>query len=142
MSNPKDGSSTHGRIPKENCNGDAETKEEQHQSESERDALVKQNHSTTAKFMAVGILRWLGTAVLAVLFYVIILLHQDRTLTSGQKSTFDALVVAVSLALGLNSAASLRHIAVYANRWFKGGQDVKLKEVLYRFYTSALRQGG
>lgn len=83
----------------------------------------------TTGFIIVGLLRFLGTAVLAVLFYLIIRLHQERTLTSGEKSIFDALVVAVSLTLGLNSAASLRHIALYARRWFVEKRRVHVKEV-------------
>ena len=86
-----------------------------------------QNHTT--KFVTVGLLRWLGTAILAVLFYLLIRLHQGRTLTSGQKTIFDALVVAISLALGLNSAASLRHIAMHAKRWVESRRHVEVKEV-------------
>lgn len=86
----------------------------------------------TTGFVIVGLLRFLGTAVLAVLFYVIIRLHQGRTLTSGEKSIFDALIVAVSLTLGLNSAASLRHIALYATRWFAEKRRIHVKEVSFQ----------
>jgi len=48
----------------------------------------------------------------------------------GTKSSFDVLVVAVSLALGLNSAASLRHIAMRAMRRFERGQT---KRVTWRW---------
>ena len=83
----------------------------------------------TIKFVIVGLIRWLGTALLAVLFYLNIFFHQGRTLTSGQKTVFDALVVAISLALGLNSAASLRHIAMHAKRWVEERRQVEVKDV-------------
>ncbi|KAH6649359.1 hypothetical protein F5144DRAFT_607547 [Chaetomium tenue] len=92
----------------------------------------------TAGFLRVGLLRFLGTAILAVLFYLIIRLHQDRTLTSGRKSIFDALVVAVSLTLGLNSAASLRHIALYARRWFVEKRRVHVKEIEVHSFVALL----
>ena len=86
----------------------------------------------TTGFVVVGLLRFLCTAILAALFYLIIRLHQGRTLTSGQKSIFDALTVAVSLTLGLNSAASLRHIALYARRWFVDKRRLHIKEVSFK----------
>ena len=101
-------------------NGDSK---EDYQGESE----TTQNN--TSKFITVGLLRWLGTAILAVLFYLDIFFHQGRTLTSGEKTIFDSLVVAISLALGLNSAASLRHIAMYAKCWFEGRRHVAVKDV-------------
>src|SRR5689334_6390104 len=98
-------------------------------SENGKNKLSPGNH--VRKFVWVGTLRWLGTAVLAVVFYIIILLHHDRTLTSTQKSIFDALIVAVSLALGLNSAASLRHIAVYTKHRLEGRPHDDGKEVSF-----------
>ena len=94
---------------------------------NEGDSFVPKGRPT--RFIVVGLLRLLGTAILAVLFYLLIRFHQDRTLTSGQKTIFDALVVAISLALGLNSAASLRHIAIHAKRWFDGRRNTRVTEV-------------
>ncbi|KAK0617662.1 hypothetical protein B0T14DRAFT_569149 [Immersiella caudata] len=65
------------------------------------------------KFIIVGLLRWLGTAVLVALFYLSSTFTRAASWTSGQKAIFDWLVVTSSLALGLNSATSLRHIAIF-----------------------------
>ncbi|KAK4142232.1 uncharacterized protein C8A04DRAFT_13395 [Dichotomopilus funicola] len=92
------------------------------------DASAQAEQTSTTKFLLVGLLRFLGTAVLAVLFYIIIRQYQGRTLTSGDKSIFDTLVVAVSLTLGLNSAASLRHIALFARGWYAETRRVHVKE--------------
>jgi hypothetical protein len=98
----------------------------QHGNEGDKSFIQK---GRPARFIVVGLLRLLGTAILAVLFYLLIRFYQDRTLASGQKTIFDALVVAISLALGLNSAASLRHIAIHAKRWFDGRRNTRVTEV-------------
>lgn len=40
--------------------------------------------------------KWIATAILAILFHLRIRFHKGRTLTSGQKTVFDSLVVAIT----------------------------------------------
>ncbi|KAK0654745.1 hypothetical protein B0T16DRAFT_256 [Cercophora newfieldiana] len=90
---------------------------------------VGPRRESTARFLMFGVLRWFGTATLSGLYYLAIRLHQDRTLSRGQKSAFDAIVVGLSIALGLNIAASLREMAIYMRWWFLGKRQIHIREI-------------
>lgn len=85
----------------------------------------------TARFLTSGLLRWAISALLSGLYYVVIRLYQDRTLSPGEKSTFDAIIVAVSLALGLNIAAALNSTALHLRWWFLGKRRMHIREVSF-----------
>ncbi|KAK0725847.1 hypothetical protein B0H67DRAFT_571715 [Lasiosphaeris hirsuta] len=74
----------------------------------------------TRRFVWAGVVRWLTGALFSALYYIAIWLYSGRTLSMDQKSTFDALVVAISIALGLNLAGSLKETAIHMRWWFLG----------------------
>ena len=80
------------------------------------------------QFILSGTLRWLVGAALGTLFYITLWLHQGRTLSLRQKSVFDAIIVGISIALGLNFAASLREIAIYMRWWFFARKQIHIRE--------------
>ena len=90
---------------------------------------LRSQKESSGRFLMLGLLRWAGTAALSGLYYLAIRLHQNRTLSQGQKSAFDAIVVGISIALGLNIAASLREIAIYMRWWFLGKRQIHIREI-------------
>jgi len=90
---------------------------------------LRSKRESSGRFLMFGLLRWAGTAALSGLYYLAIRLHQNRTLSQGQKSAFDAIIVGISIALGLNIAASLREIAIYMRWWFLGKKQIHIREV-------------
>jgi len=49
-------------------------------------------------------------------------------LSLQQKSVFDAIILGISIALGLNFAASLREIAIYMRWWFFARKEIHIRE--------------
>ena len=99
--------------------------------------LAQSRRRLTAKFTLYGLLRWAGSVVLSILYYIAIRLHQDRTLSHGQKAGFDAIIVSISIALGLNIAAGLREVAIHMRLWFLGRRDLHIRQVSITLVTRA-----
>ena len=77
-----------------------------------------------------GLLRFLITVVLIIILYQIIWSYsQYPMLDSSQKRVFNFLVTALSLALGLNLASSLKSVAVKARWWILSWKKRPLHEV-------------
>jgi hypothetical protein len=69
------------------------------------------------------------TLILSGLYYLSIRLYRGRTLSLGQKSVFDAIIVAISIALGLNIASALKEVAIHTRWWFLSKRHLHIKEV-------------
>ncbi len=98
---------------------------------SAKDDLVR-------RFLWLGSIRWITSVALAIVYWIVIRVHQFRTLTSNQKSVFDAVIVALSLALGLNIATALRDVALHMRLWFLDKKQVHIREVEVHSFMSLL----
>ena len=87
------------------------------------------NKSLTTNFFIFGFLRWLASAAFCGFYYLAIRLYEGRTLSPGQKSMFDGIIVGVSLAIGLNVAAGLKEIAMHLRWWFLARRQTHVREV-------------
>ena len=93
------------------------------------DTRYNPKEKLTERFLLWGGLRWFLAATLSVLYYVVILLHQGHIVTSGQKSILDALLVGLSVAMGLNIATALKEIATHMRWWFLDTRQTDIHEV-------------
>lgn len=81
------------------------------------------------RLLVSGILRWAITILLMGGFYLAIQLYQNRVISSKSKSTFDAIIVGISIAFGLNIASSLKAIALDLRWWVLGMKKRASEEV-------------
>ena len=81
------------------------------------------------KLLLPGLVRCLITWSLIGGFYGILWDHKGRVLSSGAKSRFDAITVALSIAFGLNVASALKAIALDLRWWILSLEKRPSREV-------------
>ena len=91
-------------------------------------ARAKKLSKSTSLFLH-GFARCIITWVLVVGFYLSLRLYQDRVISPGAKSMFDAINVVLSIAFGLNIASSLKEIALDFRWWILGHRQRPWQEV-------------
>jgi hypothetical protein len=64
-----------------------------------------------------GLARCIISWILIASFYISLWMYKDRVISPERKSGFDAITVALSIALGLNIASSLKSIALDLRWW-------------------------
>jgi hypothetical protein len=90
--------------------------------------LLEEPPSTKA-FIFKGLLRWFITALLCGMYYLMVKVYEGRTLSPNDKSVFDWLTIAVTLALGLNMASSYKEIGLHMKSWFYVKRGVTIRDV-------------
>lgn len=89
---------------------------------------AKKLSKSTSLFLH-GFVRCIMTWVLTAGFYLSLRLYQDRVISPGAKSMFDAITVVLSIAFGLNIASSLKEIALEFRWWILGHRQRPSQEV-------------
>ena len=80
-------------------------------------------------FIVIGLIRCLLSSMLAAGFCIAIGKYQGFVLNPLEKSVFEAIIVALSLALGLNIASALKETAIHMRWWFLSMKKRPFKEV-------------
>ena len=93
------------------------------------------------KVLLVSICRWLLTAVLGVSIYVVLWHYSsNEVLSIRTKRQFNALVVGLSIGLGLNIASSLKAMAGEVRWWILSLQEWPIREVRFSIWLSNRRE--
>jgi hypothetical protein len=93
---------------------------------------MKSNSGLKSNFIQLslrGLARCVISWVLIAGFYISLWMYKDRVISPERKSGFDAITVALSIALGLNIASSLKSIALDLRWWVLGKRRRPSKEV-------------
>ncbi|MCJ1423086.1 hypothetical protein MMC29_000967 [Sticta canariensis] len=85
-----------------------------------------------------GFVRCIITWVLVAGFYLSLRLYQDRVISPGAKSMFDAINVVLSIAFGLNIASGLKEIALDFRWWILGHRQRPWKEVEFILHCDSM----
>ena len=102
---------------------------------SDRNNLSRQfsHRKQLRRLLLTGLARWLITAALIGAMYRVIYYYSSLPLmSSAQAKTFNALTTAISIALGLNIASSLKSMALDARWWILSQRRRPLGDVCCR----------